>query len=238
MLEKLKRLFSPIRGAEHTSLRTNLAERLKAYPPYVAPHIGFGKQLTESQAIENFAHFQSVMPKRLKGLSTFLRENAGIEIEPALNAPQAQGLALTDALNQWAGIEWPSLYDSRFVLNEGWVNSRRDGNDLVLSLLVDISMLLGELIVLANSDWRWGVDLDHGNLADEMLSSRRVVLVADPVGTMPYPFVEDVEAVVVSRLQQIDRDNERSLVMNPWRRLVDEGQRGAAMAFYRSNSGD
>ena len=91
-----------------------------------------------------------------------------------------------------------------------------------------------ETAAKANTDWRWDLDLSAENLKDKMASARRVVLLADAVGTMPWPFVDDVEGAVARRLIQIDRANDRVTHMDPWRRLVDEGQRGVAMEAWRS----
>lgn len=210
----------------------SLARRLRSYPPYDAPHVGRGSRLSESQARANLAYFEQVLPQRLHLVATLLREQAGIEVDAALAAPGEQGPALTDSLHRWAGEAWPALAEGRPTTLGPWLDSRRSGEDIVFSMLLDVAILLGELVRRGNADWRWGLDLDPGNLADDMPSARRVVLLADPVGGMPRPFVLDVEDVVVNRFLHPDDPSQRWL--NPFRRLLEEGLRGDAMAFWRS----
>ena len=212
-----------------------LGLRLRGYAPYDAPFAGYGVQLTEAQAQTNLAHFERMLPQRLEHLAELLRDQAGIDVAAALAAPREQAAALTDALHRWAAAEWPALHAELPQRNlRSWLASRRDGDDIVFSMLLDVAILLGELIRRANPDWRWGLDLDPVNLADDMVSARRVVLLAAPVGEMKSPFVIDVEDVVVHRfLHPGDPAQQR---LNPWRRLVDEGIRGDAMAHWRSTA--
>jgi hypothetical protein len=216
-------------GKRHTA--SPLARRLRDYPPYDAPHVGHGRQLSETQARANLAYFEQALPQRLHTVAALLRDEAGIEVDAALAAPDPQGLALADALHRWAGDAWPALLASRSGALEGWLQSRRAGDDIVFSMLLDVAILLGELVRRGNPDWHWGLDLNAENLADDMASARRVVLLAEPVGEMPHPFVLDVEDVVVHRFLHPGDPSQR--LLNPFRRLVQEGLRGDAMAFWR-----
>jgi hypothetical protein len=211
-----------------------LARRLREYPPYGAPHVGRGTLLSEAQARANLAYFQQVLSQRLHIVSGLLREEAGIEVDAALAAPKQQAAALADDLHRWAGSAWPPLAQGRPTTLDSWLGSRRDGEDIVFSMLLDVTILLGELVRRGNADWRWDLDLDPDNLADEMPSARRVVLLADPVGEMPRPFVLDVEDIVVHRFLHPDDPSQRRL--NPFRRLVEQGLRGEAMARWRSTA--
>lgn len=210
---------------------SDLARRLRDYPPYDAPHAGRGRQLSDPQARANLAHFEQVLPLRLRAIAGLLREHARIEVDAALAAPAAQGPALTDALHRWAAEHWPALQAGQPATLERWLQSRRDGSDIVFSMLLDVAILLGELVRRGNPDWHWGLDLDGESLADGMVSARRVVLLADPVGQMPRPFVLDTEDIVVHRFLHPDDPSQR--LLNPFRRLVEEGLRGDAMAFWR-----
>lgn len=213
---------------------TPLARRLREYPPYDAPHIGRGTQLSEAQARANLAYFQQALPQRLHIVSALLREEAGIEVDAALAAPGQQAGALADALHRWAGAAWPPLAQGRPTMLDAWLGSRRDGEDIVFSMLLDVAILLGELVRRGNPDWRWDLDLDPDNFADEMPSARRVVLLADPVGEMPRPFVLDAEDIVVHRFLHPDDPSQRWL--NPFRRMVEQGLQGDAMARWRSTA--
>lgn len=210
---------------------TPLARRLRDYPPYDAPYVGHGHELSEAHALANLAYFKQVLPQRLNTIAGLLREQAGIEVDAALAAPGQQAPALAEALHRWAGEQWPALQEGRPAELQAWLHSRRAGDDIVFSMLLDVAILLGELVRRGNAAWRWSVDFDPSNLADDMASARRVVLRADPVGEMPHAFVLDVEDVVVHRFLHPEDPSQRWL--NPFRRLVDEGLRGDAMAFWK-----
>lgn len=220
----LKRRREPRPGA-------TLAARLRDYTPYEAPHAGPGTALSPNQAAENLACFEQVLPQRLQQVSALLHEVAGIDTRAALAEPSAHAAALADELQRWALAQWPALRLAGPGGLTRWLDSRRSGGEIVFSMLLDLAMLLGELIARGNPDWHWGLDQDAQNLADGMLSARRIVLLADPVGTHTTPFVLDVEAVVVHRFLHADDPAQR--LLNPLRRLVEEGLRGDAMACWR-----
>lgn len=206
-----------------------LAARLRAYPPYSAPHAGHGMALSPDQAAENLAYFEQVLPQRLQQVSALLLEVAGIDTRPALADPSAHAAALADELQRWALAQWPALPAEGGLAR--WLDSRRSGEHIVFSMLLDLAILLGESVRRGNPDWHWGLDLDAKNLADDMPSARRIVLLADPVGTHTTPFVLDVEDIVVHRFLHADDPAQR--LLNPLRRLVEEGLRGDAMAHWR-----
>jgi hypothetical protein len=212
-----------------------LALRLRDYLPYDAPFVGYGAQITIEQAQADLAHFERVLPQRLEYVASLLHELAGIDTAPALAAPREQAAPLTEALHRWAIEQWPALCAARLAAGlQAWLSSPRRGDDIVFSLLLDVAILLGELVRRANPDWRWELDLAPANLSDDMVSARRVVLLADPVGEMRTPFLIDVEDVVVHGFLHADDPAQQWL--NPWRRLVDEGIRGDAMACWRTTA--
>jgi len=219
---------------------STLAQRLRSYPPYQAPHLGYGSQLSLAQAEANLAYFNEVMPRRLAALGTLLKDTANIDIAPALDAPATKATEITEALDGWARTEWPALRTPALAQYARQHTTTRTGDDIVYSLLMDVAILFGEVIRRANRAWRWALDLDEENLSDDMASARRVVLLADPVGTAPCPFLEDVEGVVISRFQQPDSsiwgvgpDGAILRQVNPWHRMVVEGIRGDVMAWWR-----
>ena len=232
MFDRLKERLSL--AGKPASTGPSLAQRLPDYPPYQAPHVGWGKGISVAAAHENLAYFRAVLPQRLAHVGALVMTDAGIDIAPALAAPRELGPDLATQLNAWAGRRWPALHEARLGNTGAWLDSPRQGPDIVWSMVMDVAIVLGELICRANTDWRWDLDLSAENLKDKMASARRVVLLADAVGTMPWPFVDDVEGAVARRLIQIDRANDRVTHMDPWRRLVDEGQRGVAMEAWRS----
>jgi hypothetical protein len=208
-----------------------LAELLRAYPPYLAPHPGAGVALTEAQAQANFAYFEQQRPQRLGQVAALLQAAAGIDCAPALADPARHGPALADAVHRWAGSDWPTLQPAQPGGLQRWLGSARRDGDIVFSMLLDVAILLGEVVQRGQPAWRWGLDLDPQNLADDMPSARRIVLLADPVGAAASPFVLDVEDVVVHRFLHGQEPSQR--LLNPLRRMVEQGLAGEAMAYWR-----
>jgi hypothetical protein len=208
-----------------------LAERLRSYPPFELPHPGAGAALTEAQALANLAVFEQQRPQRLGQVAELLQATAGIDTAPALADPARHGAALADALHRWAGSDWPALLPPQRGGLQRWLGSSRRGDDIVFSMLMDVAILLGEVIQRGQPAWRWGLDLDPQNLADDMPSARRVVLLADPVGAAASPFVLDVEDMVVHRFLHGDDPSQR--LLNPLRRMVEQALSGQAMAYWR-----
>lgn len=209
--------------------------RLRSYPPYEAPFVGYGMQLTVVQAEANLAYFERVLPQRLHCIAALLRDEADIDVDAALAFPSERAGPLTDSLHRWASAQWPALHAAHPGRTlRSWLASPRAGHDIVFSMLLDVAVLLGEVVRRGNAEWRWGLDLDAGNLRDDMVSARRVLLLAPPVGEMKSPFVIDVEDVVVHRFLHPSDPGQQ--LLNPWRRLVEEGIRGDAWAHWKTTS--
>lgn len=208
-----------------------LEEALAHYPPYRAPHVGYGAELSEAAAAENLAFFEAVREERLRLVTQLLREVAGIDARPALESPRDAGLALTAALHEWAKTAWPPLLDDRPRTMARWLHSARDGDDIAFSMVLDLAILLGEVIRKANPDWRWSLDMSIENLGDGMASARRIVLLADPVGDHVEPFVLDIEAIVMDRFLHAHQVTQQ--LLNHLQIMVEEAIRGDHAAFWR-----
>jgi hypothetical protein len=198
-----------------------LAQQLRSYPPYVAPHGGPPQRWTAREAKENLEHLLQHREERLRVLGELLAHYR-IDSAPAL-AGSPEG-PLLEALHRWAGEHWPLLHDPQLATRERWMQSSRTGAETVYSLLLDVSLLLGEVIVRRHPRFHWGVDLDEENLRDGMVSAKRPVLLLDDVPGQP-PVVIDVEDIVVSRYQQPEAPGHRWA--NPWTRLVHDVVSGA-----------
>jgi hypothetical protein len=211
-----------------------LALRLRRYPPFDRPHPGYGQGLSEAQALANLAHVHAVCAQRLALVGPLLQEEAGVDLPTALAAPAAQAATVATALQRWAGAAWPALQPPHAPARplQHWLHSTGRGDDIVYSLLADIALALGELIRRGNPTWRWGVDLDPRNLADDMPSARRVVLLADAAPALPHPVVLDVEDVVVARFQRPQDPGQR--LLNPFVQLLEQGLRGDALRHWRT----
>lgn len=146
---------------------------LADYPPFELPHPGSGRRLSESQAQENWVYSQATLAGRQARLRCWLLAHDGPD-------PGAlTGVAYARALKAWALAHWPRLpVHDRLPEHAPWPDCRRDGPFIVYSLLGDLAASLGEAIRQCNGHWRWGLNLDAIDLADDMATSRRVVLLA------------------------------------------------------------
>lgn len=160
---------------------------LSDYPPFELPHPGSGARLSEIQAQANWAHWQATLAERQRLLHDWLLAHDGPDPEAL------QGLAYARALNTWAKANWPKLPAlAQLPPHPRWPDCGRSGPLIVYSLLGDLATSLGEAIRHANPHWRWGLNLDAVDLADDMASARRVVLLAD----LRHPTPEAREAVI------------------------------------------
>ncbi|MDR7270954.1 hypothetical protein J2X20_003612 [Pelomonas saccharophila] len=143
------------------------------YPAWELPHAGAGRALSEAQAQANWSWFQATLDERQRRLRDWLLAHQGPD-------PQAlHGTAYAKALNTWAKAHWPQLPAfSRLPRHKPWPDCPRSGAFIVNSLLGDLGASLGEAIRHANPDWHWGLNLDATDLADDMATARRVVLLA------------------------------------------------------------
>lgn len=160
---------------------------LSGYPPFELPHPGSGAALSESQAQQNWAYFQATRVERQRLLRDWLIAHDG---------PDTQALPGADygkALKAWARSNWARLPAfARLPEHAPWPDCPRSGPFIVYSLLGDLATSLGDAIIRANDHWHWGLNLDATDLADDMATARRVVLLAD----LKHPTSEAREAVL------------------------------------------
>jgi hypothetical protein len=199
---------------------SRLARRLRSYPAYTAPHAGPPSGWTREQAQDNLQYLLDHRDQRLATLSALL-QHEGIQVQPALAGGDAA--ALLAALQRWALEQWPLIRKPHLTHRDAWLRSTRAGDDIAYSMLMDLAILLGELIVRRRPSIHWGLDLDEINGRDGMVSFMRPVLLAPRPGLAPEPL--DVEAIVVGRLRNIDSPTE-ALVDN-WAQLFNQAVSGA-----------
>lgn len=215
--------------SEGQALLQRLRER---YPVYAAPHAyrRDGQLLSLAQAQENLEYLRTQRPTRLGIVGDFLHTEAGVDAAAALAG--AEPAALLDGLHHWSLPTFPSLQKAapQLARDEVWLASDRRGPEIVYSLLMDLALLLGELILIRRPAFQWALDLDEGNLLDGMDSVRRPVLQFLPTSTaagdasMP-PVQLDVEALVVHRYREPDSPSLQW--MNGWAQLVQDARSGA-----------
>jgi hypothetical protein len=207
---------------DHDHGGLSLARQLRDYPAYAAPHPGPAATLTPADAQRNLEHLLAHRDARLLTLGALL---APWDIDIAAPLAGADPKPLLDALHRWAGAQWPALHDPAVATRERWLRSSRGGAEIVYSMLMDIALLLGELIVRRRASYRWAIDLDEVNGRDAMTSYLRPVLEVPRSGDMPSPVILDVEEIVVSRYL---RPNDPGMkLMNLWARVVGEAVGGA-----------
>jgi hypothetical protein len=199
-----------------------LALRLQAYPPYDAPHAGPASNWTLQQAEDNLNHLLAHREQRLQLLGALLREQ-GIDPAPALAGGDCG--PLLGALWQWSLREWPALRGPKMPERGEWLASTRRGAQIAYSLLMDLSLLLGELIVRRRASIQWGLDLDESSRRDDMQTYRRPMLLVDRQAAGREPFALDIEDIAVSRYRYIDSPTQG--LVDEWARVVNDAVSGA-----------
>lgn len=133
---------------------------LAAYPPYRIPYPGEGCSLTPVQAQANLAYLLDHKAERL-GVVRGLLAEFGLDLGAALAAPDPR--PFLDALWSWSAAEWPAVYDPKLTTIEGWLNSTRDGPEIVSSMLMDVAIAQAEIVLVRRPDYGWALDLDPEN---------------------------------------------------------------------------
>ncbi len=159
-----------------------LAALLAAYPPYAIPHPGPGRALSLAQADANLAYLVAHRGKRLAAVRALLSE-CGVDMTDACGTGDPG--PFLDRVWAWIRAEWPAIHDPLLARRDRWLGSRRAGEEIVYSLVADVAILLGEVVLSRRPDFGWALDLDPGNEGDEegMVSQRRpcVIRPADDV---------------------------------------------------------
>jgi len=150
---------------------SGLSTLLAEYPPYAVPHPGPARELTVAQCRANLDYLLDQREQRLTGLAALVG-TFGIDLRAGLGA--ADPAALLDALEQWARAEWPRIRIDGIGDPERWQRSDKAGADIALSMVMDVAIVLGEIVVRRRADFAWQLDLDPAN--KRMQSYRRVVV--------------------------------------------------------------
>lgn len=150
---------------------------LSAYPPYRIPHPGSGWSLTLPQAETNLAYLLDHKAERL-GIVGDLLARFDLDLGAGLVAPNPK--PFLDAVWRWTAQEWPSIYDPALATIGDWLNSPREGAHIVFSLVMDVAIALGEMVLVRRPDYGWALDLDPENRGDteddSMLTWQRPVV--------------------------------------------------------------
>jgi hypothetical protein len=195
-----------------------LADLLHTYPPYVAPFVGEPRSWTLAQANANLAYLMEHKAERIETSRKLLREFA-IEVpsDLAIEDPQP----LLDALHAWAMREWPRVPDQASD-HRTWTTSSRSGPDIIFSLLMDLAILFGEMVIARRPHYAWAVDLDPHNDMDGMESFLRPVVQIPDEGS----FCLDFENYLVQSYLDIRRNPDRWPYVNNLGGFVASAMRG------------
>lgn len=207
-----------------------LAQRLRSYPPYQAPFPGHALDLDLAQAQANLDYLLAQRTERLTILGDLLDDDR-IDVKTGLTADDPA--PLLDGLHQWAKTQWPGLHDRKLATTETWLRSSRAGPEIVYSLLMDVAILLGELIVRHRPRFAWSLDLDPengpggipGDPDDFMTSYKRPVVMIPKGGPLLAPVILDVEDIVV--MQYIQAKQPVGWLLNDLSRVVVDARNGA-----------
>jgi len=172
---------------------------LADYPPYAVPHPGRARDLSLEQCRENLAYLLDHREQRLSALADLVGA-FGIDARAGLAAPDPA--PLLDALEQWARAEWPAIRIESIGDPERWLRSDKAGADIALSMLMDVAIVLGEIVVRRRADFSWQLDVDPAN--KRMASYRRVVMMKPAQPSWPAT-VLDLERGCIESFDQIGR---------------------------------
>jgi hypothetical protein len=167
---------------------------LNSYPPYQAPFRGPASALMLAQANANLQYLLTHSEQRVNDLARFL-SRVDVDFTGALRGGEV-GPPL-EALHVWLKREFPKLHDPAIAKRSVWLASTREGREIVYSLLMDIALLLGALVIARKPEYRWALDLDPDNVADEMDTVKRPVVQIPKADPFPAPIILDFEASVV-----------------------------------------
>ena len=232
MLDGIKRFLSrkssPPASDGDSEISRALLQRLQSYPAIQLPHTGEAIELKPDAVDENFTYWQRILPERLILIRGLLSEY-GINWPQELDTCEYNEL-LTQT-REWARKHWPVL--ATLVKSDAitrWQEQQKSADCIVFTLVSDVSLLLGELIIAKRPSFKWGIDTDEKNRDDAMGSVNNLVLLshwASNPNTQVEIFIEGT--VVVSVLHPND-SSER--LLNNWLYLVDNAISGG----YEGNS--
>ena len=179
----MRNLFGKRTGA-------SLADRLVDYPPFGDIHVGAPEDLREAQARANFDNFIARRLERLDVLSALLK-TFELDLEAGLTASDHG--AFLNQIDHWAAEHWKSVpATGKQLRRDYWQRSDRSGGDIVYSMLRDVALLFGEMIIRRREGTFWGLDSSLNSAKDGAGFRRPVVLgLANPATGQPVSIETD-----------------------------------------------
>ncbi|ERG69419.1 hypothetical protein [Segniliparus rugosus] len=181
--------------------RGRLPELLAEYPPYRAPFPGDPNSLRLAECEENLRYLLSAREERLAVVGGLLQE-FGLDARAGLSEEDPR--PFLRALDRWALEEWPSAWTPAFPSRSAeQLSSPKEGERIALSMLMDVAILLGEIVVRRRPDYAWRLDTAEENR--DMISHRRVVVAKLREGPDWAGTVLDFENICISEFDRIGR---------------------------------
>lgn len=171
-----------------------IAETLVGYPPFTPPFPGHGPRFPLERARANLDHLLAERPRRLDIVRPVLAR-AGADADAALSG--ADPRPFLRALRLWASEAWTSGPQPWKTAPGGWRASRRDGPDILLSLLTDIGLVLGDVVRAHRPAYRWEINDDPDDRDMEFFRQPELILRAPEAGLVPAQLEVDLIGVVV-----------------------------------------
>ena len=167
---------------------------LKTYPPYLGPFPGDSDGLLPGQAEANLAYLLARVDAVLG-----LLEARGVATGGALG--QDDPRLFLERLWKWIEAEWPGIHSPKLTRSRLCRNPRGDGPEKALSLVTDVGILLGEMVLARKPDFSWALDLAPGNQGENgSLSQKQPVVFRAgslPVGDIMFDPVGMAETVYI-----------------------------------------
>lgn len=178
-----------------------LKRALASYPVYAAPFVGKPSTLTREMAEANLKYLLDHREQRISHI-TGLLGTFGVDVSGA--AKGGDHRMFLDQLYEWIKKEWPGIYDRRLDDHEVWYASSRSGKEIVFSMLMDLGILLGQIILDRRPEYAWQVDLSEVNRRDDMYSFNRSVIQHQHWPEFPEPPMSDPEHMMVEQYFHVD----------------------------------
>jgi hypothetical protein len=195
-----------------------MSRYLRVYPALSQPFPGPALDLNAEQAEENLHYLLDIRFERLDLLRGLLRQtNASVVWPDRFSRDNIDPFIIS--LHQWAGEQWPALKGRiKGDILSRWRTGERNGECIGFSVVADVGLVLGELILSLRPSLKWGIDRNPINIRDGVDTVNRMVL----LGTWrcdPETQIEiDIEKMVLDRFLHPDDSSER--LENSWLRLI------------------
>ncbi len=208
-----------------------ISRYMRGYPALRPPFPGPARNLNRAQAEENLHYLLDIRFERLDLLRGLLRQSDASAVWPdRFSRDNIDPFII--ALHQWAGEQWPALKARvKGDLLARWRAGERSGECIGFSVVADVVLVLGELILSLRPSLKWGIDRDPINIRDGMDTVNRMVLLGTWRGDPEKQIEIDIEMMVLERFLHPDDINER--LENSWLRLIhaaiDGGYEGVSV---------